>query len=307
MCANNIPRRAGGIALGHFLHSSGRIEFEATIARLADDFFYLVCAADREIAAFDWLNNQHRKDERTEIINVSDDFCVVVLAGPQSREILSQTTGAFLDNESFPWLTAKTIQVAGAELLALRVSYAGELGWELHIPNAKVRSVYKAIVAAGRGSISHVGSLAFNCLRMEKAYPSGRELTNEVTLAEAGLLRFARLEKEYSGAAVNRAQTKSGPQKWALAYLQVDDAPNNSGDCADAEGGESVWRNGVVVGAVSSGGFGHCVGVALAFAYLNPESAAPGTELEILILGDKRRAHVLSASIFDPHNRRPRA
>ena len=319
MCANNIPRKPGGIALGHFLTRNGRVEFEATIARLGDERFYLACAADRQLAARDWLTNHLRDGDDAEVADVSDDLCVVAIAGPQSRAILSQTTDAALDNESFPWLSAREIKVGGAECVALRVSYAGELGWELHIPNDNAAKVYNAIVSAGGEKLAHAGALAFNCLRMEKGYPSGRELTNEVTPAEANITRFARTDKDYIGAEVVRAEAESGPKRWALALLQVDESPgaeSSPEESADAETGDAVLRGDEVVGSVSSAGFGHCAGnngdgvgndgVGLAFAYVRPECAKPGTELRVLILDEPRPARVLSAPPFDPQNKRPR-
>ena len=319
MCASSIPRRNGGVTLGYFLTENGRVELEATVTRLADDLFYLACAADRELAARDWLEHHLRGDEEAEIANVSDDWCVLALAGPGSRGILSQTTDAALDNESFPWLTARTIRVGGAECRALRVSYAGELGWELHIPNGDAAGVYEKIVSAGGEMLSHAGSLAFNCLRMEKGYLSGRELTNEVTMAEAGLGRFMRPDGDYIGAAANRAAAEAGKRKWALALLAVEegaadsDSDSSPEDGADAESGDSVWSGDEVVGSVSSAGYGHCAngvgkaGTGLAFAYVHPEFARAGTELSVLILGEMRKARTLPGGPFDPENKRPRS
>ena len=309
MCANNIPRKTGGMALGHFLTENGRVEFEAAATRFADDVFYLTCAADRELAARDWLTHHLRADEAAEVFNVSDAWCVLALAGPESRRVLSGASEAALDNEAFPWLTARVIRVGGRECRALRVSYAGDLGWELHIPNRDAAKVYKALLGAGGEGMAHVGSLAFNCLRMEKGYAGGAELTNEVTMTEAGLGRFMRLDKDYIGAEVNRAEAKSGARRWALALMEVEeDAAAASGeDCADAETGDSVWLGGERAGSVSSAGYGHCAGKGFAFAYVRPDCAAVGTGLEIMILGERRKARVVSAAPYDPENKRPRS
>ena len=286
-CASSIPQKNGAIVLGYFLRDGGRIELEATITRIDGEKFYLVCGADRQIAAYDFLT-QRREDEQVTVNDVTDDLCVVALAGPQSRAILAKTTAAALDNDSFPWLTARTIAVAGAEALALRLSYAGELGWELHTANSAARSVYREIVKAGGGELAHAGALAFDSLRMEKGYLSGRELGDDVTPADAGIERFIAADK------------RPGVRRWALCYLEI------ANGAADANGGESVWQDGAVVGAVSSAAFGHCVGKPLAFAYLKPAAAAANGEVEVLILGEKRRARILCAAAFDPANRRPR-
>lgn len=136
---------------------------------------------------------------------------------------------------------------------------------------------------------------------MEKAYKSGHEITNEATLAEAGLTRFAR-ECGFQGADVSLAR----PERWALAYLRVDE-PSEGDSKADPIGSESIWRDGRCVGAITSGAFGYAAGVWLGWAYLEPELAVPGTELEVLTLGRPRRAEVLGEAVFDPGNERPRA
>ena len=314
MCANNIPRKNGGMALGHFLTENGRVEFEAAVSRLADDLFYLTCAADRELAARDWLANHLQTNEDAAVANVSDDYCVLALAGPGARDILARTTGAALDGESFPWLTAQTIQLAGRECRALRVSYAGESGWELHMKNADATAVYESVAAAGGKALTHAGGLAFDSLRLEKGYPSGRELTNEVTLAEAGLGRFMRFDKNRIGAEAAKASAeavKAGTARWVLTLLEVDEDPDMTDapqeERADAEGGDSVWSENTRAGVVSSAGYGHCIERSLAFAYVRPEFGLAGTKLEVLVLGKARKARVLPAAPFDPENKRPRS
>ena len=153
---------------------------------------------------------------------MSDDYGVLALSGPKSRDILSQCTNADLGNENFRWLTAQTIDVAGVTLRALRVAYTGELGWELHIPMQDMLTVYEALVAAGEPlGMVHVGSAAYNSLRMEKAYRSGSELTNEVTMAEVGLLNLARFDKEYVGVETNRHEKEHGAV--GLGVIKMDD------------------------------------------------------------------------------------
>ncbi|MFP6678508.1 MAG: FAD-dependent oxidoreductase, partial [Pirellulaceae bacterium] len=134
VCANKMPRRDGRIILAHLLTEHGRIENEFTITRLADNQFYLLSAAISEFRDFDLLNHRILETENVTVTNVTDDWGVLVLAGPRSRDVLSQITNADLRNEQFRWLSAQTIEVAGIELRALRVNYVGELGWELHVP-----------------------------------------------------------------------------------------------------------------------------------------------------------------------------
>ena len=137
-----------------------------------------------------------RPAEDVRIDNVSKELAAIALQGPRSRELLAAVTQAPLDNESFPWLTGRRIAVAGAEVRALRLSYAGELGWELHVPRAQTLAVFDALWSAGAShGIAHYGSFAMNAMRMEKMFKGASELTTEVTLAEADAMRFVRLDK----------------------------------------------------------------------------------------------------------------
>ncbi len=307
VCANRIRPDEGRMALSQILLPNGRIEGEATITTLNENHYYLVCAAVREQAMVDWLNQNIQEGEDVEIRNISDEWGVIMLGGPLSRDILSQATDAPLDNANFRWLTGKVIDVAGVSLRALRVSFAGELGWELHTPINEMLPVYEALVTAGEPlGMVHVGSAALNCLRMEKAYRSGSELTNEVTMAEVGLLNFARFDKEYIGVETNRREAEEGVSKWVLAYLQLDDEATCKAG-ADPVGGESIWFEGRSVGTITSGGYGYTVGAPLWFAFVKPEAGMAGNDVEVLLQGHKIPAKVLGEPVFDPKSERARA
>jgi len=301
LVANRLPRKVGGIVLTHILNDKGTIEAEITIARITEDRFYLAFAAFSELRVRDWLA-QHREPHETVTIEVvSEQFGCLVLSGPASRQILSRVTAARLDNAAFRWLTAQRIEVAGAPVRALRVSYVGELGWELHVPMNHMASVYEAIWEAGQAyGLENFGSYALNAMRLEKGFKGASELTTEVTLPEADVMRFAKVDK---GPFVGRAATVRSleqPLPWQCVYLQIDAAD------ADCLGGETVFCGGSRVGAVSSGGFGHWVGKSLAFAYVDPQFAAPGTTLEIMVLGESRPARVLPEPAYDPASHKPR-
>ena len=300
--SNRLPARTGAITLTYFVNPNGRLEGEATCARLADDRFYLVYAAAREAALLDWLRTQRRPDEQVAFDNVSEALGIIMLAGPAAREILSPHAALPLDNAAFPWLSLRHGDIAGApNVRAMRVGYSGELGWELHVPMSAMRQVYDALAATGAGAgLTHVGMAALNAMRMEKAYRSGHEITNEVTLAEAGVLRFARKEG-FQGAETSLAP----PHKWQLALLRLEEPAD--GIPADPLGSESVCKDGQPVGAVSSAGFGYSIGAGLAWAYLQPRLAQAGERLEVMVLGRMRRAEVLAQPPFDPDNRRTRA
>ena len=301
LVANRLPAIAGGIRLTHMLNARGRIEMELTVVRTGRDRFYLVCAAFFEQRLLDHLH-AHRRTADIVITNLSDEWAAVSLNGPGSRDLLSQCTAASLSNADFRWMSAQKISVAGHSLWAFRMSYAGELGWELHGHRGVIGDVYDAVWNAGADlGLMDYGSFAMNSLRMEKGFKGAGELTNEITLPEANVMRFVDLQKEFVGSAATRQNAQS-QLPWLCAYLEiVPDGVN------DGHGGEAVLLNGEVIGATSSVAFGHSVGKILAFAYVRPEAAAPGTALEVVIAGEPRDAVVRSEPAFDPESLRPRA
>ncbi len=301
MVANRVPRKDGGIVLSHILNERGTIEAEVTIARLDGERFYLAYAAFMDIRVRDWLVQHKRDDENAIVSPVSDDYGCLVLSGPESRNVLRQLTQRSLENDAFKWLTVQEIPVAGTVVRALRVSYVGELGWELHVPMADMEKVYDAIWQAGQDfGIVNFGSAALNAMRMEKGFKGAHELTPEVTLPEADVMRFAKLDKDdFIGKAETEASL-AGDLPWKCAYLAVD---ANGVDCI---GSETVFHNGEPVGHVSSAGYGHAVKQSLAFAYVKPAAAEPGAELELMILGERHPARVLADPVYDPASERPR-
>ena len=298
LTANRMPQKDGSITLTHMLNRRGRIELETTIVRLKAESYYLVCAAFFEQRLLDHLA-QHRAGEQVEITSVSQDWAALSLNGPRARDVLRAVTTARLDDASFRWLSAQQVDLAGHSVWALRMSYAGELGWELHMPYAAARDVYTALWSAGAPyGIADYGSFAMNVMRMEKGFKGAGELTNEVTLAEADVMRFARTDKQYLG----RDATLNSDVPWICAYLEI--APDGQ---IDGHGGEAVLWQGRVVGSTASVVFGHTVQKILAFAYIKPEAAIPGTELDVVIHGVARPAKVLGAPAYDPESRKPRA
>ena len=301
--ANRMPRKAGGLVLAHRLSRLGRIQSETTISRLAEERFYLLSGAaweDRDLTA---LQQAVRDGEDVMIENVTDEYCTLVLTGPAARTLLSGLTDADLSNEGFPWLTAREIDVAGIALRALRVSYAGELGWELHAPMAELPALYEAIWAAGEAhGIADFGAYALNSLRMEKAYRGiGSELTNEITPIEADMERFLKLDKPDFLGKAECARVKRDGIATKLVYGEVDAMD------ADVHGGEPLFDRGRVVGIATSGGYGHAVGKSLFFAYVEPDLAKAGQEFEIEILGENRKARLLAEPAYDPRNERLKA
>ena len=301
LMANRAPKKPGGVALSHFLNRRGRIELEATVVRLGEGWYYLTCAAFFEQRLVDLLSQAVAAGAAVEIHNVSSDYAALALQGPRARDILAACTDAPLDNASFGWLTARDIEVAGMPVTAIRMSYTGELGWELHGPLAHIVPVYDALCAAGHPhGLEDYGSFAMNAMRMEKMFKGAGELTNEVTLPEADVMRFVKMDKEFVGRDRTQAALDA-PLPWICAYLEVD------GDgVSDGNGGEAVFGGGQQIGQISSIAWGHTTGKLLAFAYIVPEFAAPGTGLEVMVMGRRRTARVLAEPVYDPQNELPR-
>ncbi|HQY72754.1 MAG TPA: FAD-dependent oxidoreductase [Aestuariivirga sp.] len=301
ICANKIPAKDGGIILGHLLNENGFIESEITVTRLGPEHFYVLSAAVAQLHDKDQLEWRRLATEKVTITDVTDDFGVLVLAGPLAREVLSKCTATDLSNTSFRWLTGKEAEVAGVKKVRLlRVNYVGELGWELHVPMADMPKVFDALTKAGKPyGLKLFGTYAMNSLRMEKSYRGwGSELTTEIDMFEASMERFIRLEKpEFIG----KAATLSMHQRGARMKLVPLEVANTDSDCV---GNEPVYSGDRIVGLTTSGGYGHAVRKSLAFAYVDPKMTGVGTGFDVLMFGEKRKASIIGESPWDPANAR---
>lgn len=303
ICANKIATRAGGITLAHYLSGSGRIQGESTITRMADDRFLVLSGAFAEDRDLDWLVQNTSPDEKVRIKNLTNGWGTLVVAGPKARETLAPICDVSLENAEFPWLTAQEVTIAGEKVWALRVNYAGELGWELHAPMASLSQVYAEVCKAGEAlGIADFGSYALNSLRMEKAYKGwGAELTNEIGMVEADLMRFFAANKaDFVGKAATEVVQKIGGEI-GLIYFSVDGAE------VDVHGGEAIFANGKPVGVTTSGGYGHATGLNLGFAYVDTPLADGNTPMEIELLGGRFAIKVLKKPAWDPASKRSRA
>jgi dimethylglycine dehydrogenase len=300
ICANQVPRKVGGIALVHLLSPGGRIQGEMTITRLDDQKFYALSAAAAELRDQDLLTQSLLPGESVRIENVTEQRGVLVVSGPRSRDLLRLLTDADLGNDAFRWLRAREIRIAGQPVRALRVSYVGELGWELHPPIASMPALYDAVWEAGRAfGIANYGLYAVNTLRIEKGYKAwSTELTNELNMLEADMPRFIQFDKtDFVGKAATLAQA---PRPLKIVYAAV------TATDTDARGGEPVLVEDRCIGVTTSGAYGHRVEKSLAFACVDPDFAAPGSVFDVLIQGERRAATVLEKPAFDPDNLRMR-
>ena len=295
ICANRMPRKQGGIGLVHPLSRLGRIYGEMTVTRMADDHFYCLSAAAAEQRDEDHMQQSKLPHEDVTIANVTMDRGVLVLSGPRSREVLAKLTDADLSNEGFRWLSGQDIEIAGLPVRALRVSYVGELGWELHSTMDDLAKLYDAVWAAGQEfGIANYGLYAVNTMRMEKGYKAwGSELTNELTMIEAGMDRFIQFKKDHF---VGKQATLDASDRFRIVYGEV--AATN----VDVRGAEPCMVEDACIGLTTSGGFGHRTGKSLFFACVPHDHAAPGAQFEIQLQGELHTATVLEHPAYDPDN-----
>ncbi len=295
ICANRMPRKQGGIGLVHPLSRLGRIYGEMTVTRMADDHFYCLSAAAAEQRDWDHMVQSKLPHEDVTIANVTMDRGVLVLSGPRSRDVLAKLTDADLSNEGFRWLSGQDIVLAGLPVRALRVSYVGELGWELHPAMDDLAKLYDAVWTAGQEfGIANYGLYAVNTMRMEKGYKAwGSELTNELTMIEAGMDRFIQFKKDDF---VGKQATLDAPDRFRIVYGEV--AATN----VDVRGAEPCMAGDVCIGLTTSGGFGHRTGKSLFFACVPHDHAGPGTQFEIQLQGELHTATVLEHPAYDPDN-----
>ena len=301
LVANKVPTKTGRIALCHALTRRGGIRSEFTITKLADEHFYVVSAGAAERYDSDYLQRCLPRDGSVTLQNITTSRGCFVLAGPRAREVLAKLTDMALDNAAFPWLTGRIAEIGLApQVYTLRVNFVGALGWELHFPIEYAHHLFDAMFAAGKEfGIGMVGMRAMESLRMEKSYRMwGTDLTSDYTPFEAGLDRFVRMNKgPFIGREALEKQLANGvPHRFVT--LEVHDV-----DDADPLGNEPLFdRQGAIVGRATSGYYGHVLKKSLAIGYLKSELAAPGTQLGIEILGERKRATLLVDSPFDTDN-----
>ncbi|MEL6618239.1 MAG: FAD-dependent oxidoreductase [Pseudomonadota bacterium] len=289
--------KVGRMNLAYFADMRGRILTEMSVIRHGEDHFTLITAATAQWHDFDVLKTG--LPEGLSLTDHTTEYSTLIVTGPQSRALF-EGIGAEADL-TLGWLTHQRAQVAGKDCAMLRVSFAGELGWEVHAANADIPAIYEAILGAGA---TPFGMYALNALRIEKGYRTWKgDLSSDYTLYEGGLDRFVKLDKpqDFPGKAALMNEKQQGSKK-RFVTLVVDageqDAPYMS----------TLWHGDEVVGETTSGDWGYRVNASIALGVLRTDLATPGTELEVDIFGHKRRAVVQpDGPLWDPQNERLRA
>ena len=276
-CTGGIPK-VGRMNLIYISDTRGRIVTELSCIRLGEDNFVLITAASAQ-----WHDGELIRKSVPEGVNVRETTTerdTLVVTGPTSRAVLAGISDADLEQG---WLTHQWATVAGQKAFLIRVSFAGELGWEIHAENAVMPAIYDAVLAAGAKPF---GMYALNSLRIEKGYRAWKgDLSTDYTLLEGGLERFVKLDKsqDFTGKAAILSEKQSGRKK-AFATLVID-----AGTC-DAPYMSTLWQGDTLVGETTSGAWGYRVNASVALAMLRPDLTQPGTELEVEIYGERRRA-----------------
>jgi dimethylglycine dehydrogenase len=289
----------GRLGLGYFADEKGRIVTEMSIARLAEGEVLLITAATAQAHDREWLLKH--LDPGLTLVEETDAWSTQILTGPAARAILSEVTKADLTK---PWLSWQWATIGGAEVLLMRVSFAGELGWEIHSRTEDTPAVWDIVMRAGKGhGLRPFGMFALNSLRIEKGYRAWKgDLSTDYTILQGGLERFVDWAKDdFRGKAALAAEKQAGVTKRFVAPTA------DVGDC-DPPYMSTLWQNGTVVGETTSAYWGHRVGGCVALGMLRADLAAPGTRLEIEVFGTRYPAVVQGdGAIWDPKNERIRA
>jgi len=296
------------VALAYALNNQGRIVSEFTLTRIAPDSFYAMSAAAAEWHDEDVLSRSVPSDGSVRIQRLTESADALVLTGPRARAVLSQITAADLSNNAFPWLSARAIAIDGARVLALRVSYAGEPGWELHADNEHMPRLYETVLAAGAGhALRHFGLYALDSLRIDKCYRGWKsDFDSTMSPFEASLDRFVDMTRpRFIGRDALAAELTRGVAR-RLVPLVLEEPGN-----ADALAGSPIYRankpGNDAIGFVTSGAWSYTLERSIALGCVRADFAQPGTALLVDILGERCAATVGREPLYDPENRRPRA
>lgn len=293
--ANSLPK-VGLTNISHMLTPSGRVFAEVTITQISPGEFLLVTGSGSELHDLRWIEAESASGGyQVEISNVTDALGVLGVAGPNARRVLQKLTTHDMSHDAFRFLHCKTIRLAGEEVRATRISYTGELGWELYMDQNKMAAVYEALMEAGRDEgIDNFGTYAMSSLRLEKGFRGwGAEMNCDTNPLEAGLDYFIKLNKpaEFIGkAALQEIKARGLSRK--LFYLAVET------DDIDPEGNETVWLDGKVVGNTTSGAYSYSSGRSLAFAYLPVGLGEVGQEVQVELLGRRYPARVIQEPLL---------
>jgi len=308
VCANDIDVAPGRMVYTQWLNPRGGIEADLTITRLSEHAFMIVGGAETEVRDFYWLKKHIPDDAHCVLTNVTSAMGVISIMGPRSRALLQSLTPDDLSHGGFPFATSRDIEIGFGFVRASRITFVGELGWELYIPTEFVQDVYDRIVAAGTDhGLTHAGYHALNSLRLEKAYRHwSHDITDEDSPLEAGLDFVVKFDK--AGGFIGRealfAQREQGLTRRMVQLRLTDPDPLIYHN-------EPIWRDGELVGHITSGAYGHQLGGAVGLGYVScqPDAAAESVlsgQYEVEVACERVPAEVSLRPLYDPDNARIR-
>ncbi|MEM1298186.1 MAG: FAD-dependent oxidoreductase [Pseudomonadota bacterium] len=301
MFCGTVTQREGRVGLGYLLNHHGMVKGEATVANLpASDRgparVWYGSAAASEFHDMDWLRAHLRADEDVQIRSLTNDQTILVLAGPRSRAVLSAASRADWSREAFPWLSVRDCFIGHAPATVMGVSFSGELAYEIHVPNASLYAAYLALRKVGEAlGLQLFGARAVESMRLEKGFLQWKsELITEFDPFETGLERFVKLEKgDFVGRDALLKRQEEGLRR-KLVTLRIDATH------APAHGGALLMDGDRVVGTITSGDWGHRVGMNLAMAFVEPAFADVGARMQLDLCGDLVPAEVIPPAPYDP-------
>ncbi|UWR94938.1 GcvT family protein [Phaeobacter inhibens] len=308
ICANDVDKPVGSLIYTQMLNDKGGIECDLTVGRVAQDEFYIVTGTGYATHDFDWIRRNIPEGMNCQLFDITSSNAVLSLMGPKARDILAAVTRDDVSNDGFQFGTIRTIGIAGCPVQALRVTYVGELGWELHLPVEYAQTVYAALMGVGQPlGLVDAGYRAIESLRLEKGYRAwGSDIGPDHTPFEAGLGWAVKLRKKiaFKGRAAAEAR-KAGGVKKMLACFTTDPG-------VVLMGRETIYRNGKRVGWLTSGGYGYTVGQSIGYGYIrNPDGVDPDYVLsgdyELEVATQRVPCKVQLGPLYDPSMSRVKA
>jgi glycine cleavage system aminomethyltransferase T/glycine/D-amino acid oxidase-like deaminating enzyme len=309
ICANNIDVVPGRVVYTQWLNERGGIEADLTVTRLAENAFMIVSAAETEVRDFYWLKRHIPDDAHCVLTNVTSGMGVISIMGPKARDLLQSLTPDDMSHKGFPFATSREIELGFCYVRASRITFVGELGWELYIPTEFMQDTYDRIVAAGaEWGLVHAGYHALNSLRTEKAYRHwSHDITDEDSPLEAGLDFVVKWDKPggFVGREALLEQREKGLSRHLLQLRLKDPEPLIYHN-------EPIWRDGTLVGHITSGAYGHTLGGAVGLGYVRatpgdaPEAVLDG-HYEVEVACEKITAEVSLRPLYDPENAKIRS
>ncbi|MEO0328074.1 MAG: FAD-dependent oxidoreductase [Pseudomonadota bacterium] len=296
---SRVPRKQGKIGLTYLLNEQGNLKGEATLANLEENRVWYGSAAASEFHDMDWLSERLPKDGSIRIESLTNEYTILVLAGPDARNVLEKAAPrSDVSKDAFRWLSVKNIVIGPAEVTAMTVSFSGELAYEIHVPNSQLLLVHDILMDAGHAfGIGYFGLRAVESMRLEKGYLHWKgDIITEYNPFETGLNRFVKMDKDFIGKpALEKMQADGLRRRLVTLELACDNSPAYSGD--------SVFSNGQLVGTITSADWGHRTGKNLALAFVEPDAHE---DMEVLLLGNMEKANIVDTCLYDPDNERPR-